>query len=72
MKTQEDCFFYVGSTSQDEEERILARCLNCQKEEDGGWFWEGSKKGYSPYDVSCNVCGKFIYKYEKENTEENS
>lgn len=68
MKKQEDCFFYLESSDSDEG-HILARCVDCQKNDDEGWFWKGSEKGYSKYDIRCSVCGKNIFVYE-EKTEE--
>lgn len=70
MKIQEDCFFYIDPNGVGDEKHILARCVNCQKETDEGWFWDGSIKGYSKYPINCSVCGKFINKYEEE--EQNS
>ena len=67
MKIQNDCFFYIDSSDSDEEKTILARCTDCHKEDDEGWFWEGSKKGYSLYEIKCSICGKIIHKNEEEN-----
>lgn len=71
MKIQEDCFFYIESPSTNEDEKMSVRCINCQKEQDNGWFWEGSKRGYSQYDIKCSICGKLIYQHEEKNEEEN-
>lgn len=72
MKTQEDCFFYIDPNGIDDEKHILARCVDCQKETDDGWFWNGSSKGYSEYSIKCAICGKFIYKNEEENKQKKS
>lgn len=67
ISSPEDCFFYIEPDNSENEKQIKARCVDCQKETDDGWFWSGSTKGYSKYTINCSVCGKFIYKYEEEN-----
>ena len=67
MKIQEDCYFYIDPTKPEEERRIEAKCVSCQKEEDAGWFWNGKIKGYGKFEIKCSVCGKIINE-EKEKT----
>jgi hypothetical protein len=26
-----------------------------------GWFWEGSRLGYGPFEYVCNKCGHIIH-----------
>lgn len=69
-KIQEDCYFYIDSLHPKEEKYLLAKCIDCQKDNNDGWFWDGSKRGYGQDNISCNICGRFIYKNEEEAKED--
>ena len=58
----ENCFLYVDNTLKEEEQTINVLCVAChEKNPDIGWFWEGSKLGYGPFDFICSKCGHVIY-----------
>jgi len=62
----EDCYFFIDPNPNiPEEERTLSiLCVECHNRDapDTGWFYEGSKEGYGPYDYQCCKCGKFIHR----------
>lgn len=64
----EDCYFYFENDKPSDDECLKIMCLKCHKNSDGkkGWFWQGSIKGYGPYDFICDTCGTSIYKHNKE------
>jgi len=62
---KKDCFFFIdGESVPEEERRMRCVCAKCvmDKKIDGGWFWEGSKRGYGKYVYKCESCGEIIYK----------
>lgn len=74
-KTQqkENCYFYTDCTLPVSEQTIQVMCVNCHvKNPDLGWFWEGSKMGYGPFDFICNVCGYVIHKERIEDESQSS
>jgi hypothetical protein len=62
---QEDCYFFVDENIPENIRPMSALCVECHKNKEVGWFWEGSSRGYYIYDIKCSVCGKDIYKIEK-------
>ena len=58
----EDCYFYIDSGKQEEEQNLDILCMTChEKYPDLGWFWQGSKHGYGPYDFICSKCNHVIF-----------
>lgn len=47
----------------DEDRKIVHLCVECRNEHypDHGWFWEGSKEGYGPWEFKCFLCGKILH-----------
>lgn len=62
---KEDCYFFVDQRIPEEIRPISALCTECHKKNPIGWFWPGSLRGYSEYDIKCSECNKDIYKIEK-------
>lgn len=60
----EDCFLFIDPQSQ----TIRSLHVTCRNEHypDTGWFYNGSKEGYGPWDFICSHCGKLIHKAENE------
>lgn len=57
----EDCIFIANH----EENCIITSCLICYQEKldnQGGMFWNGSIKGYGPWEIKCKYCDKIINK----------
>ena len=57
----EDCFFIPN----EETDSIATCCLKCYQEKfknQGGMFWNGSSRGYGPWEIKCNSCEKIIQK----------
>ena len=66
MKEQEhieDCYFFV-SVDNLEEKKMAVLCVDCKHKDypDVGWYWEGSRLGYGPFNYICCKCNKVIYK----------
>jgi hypothetical protein len=60
---KEDCYFYTDISLLKDEQEISALCMECYKKHQiNGWFWEGSRLGYGPYDFICSKCGHEIHK----------
>lgn len=57
----EDCYFYMDESLPEEQRTMNAMCVKCHKNENKGWLWEGSKRGYGPYEITCDICGYIIY-----------
>lgn len=61
----EDCYIFIDlSKDVPEELRTFSYlCVECHDVlyPDTGWFWEGSKHGYGPWDYSCARCNKVIH-----------
>lgn len=62
-----DCFFIVDSAENEENASIKTICTDCymQKYQTGGWFWEGSARGYAPYVFKCKDCEEIIHDPEE-------
>jgi hypothetical protein len=58
----EDCYFWVDTSLSEAERVVNAMCVKCHDTNPTkGWLWEGSKRGYGPYEMTCDVCGHIIY-----------
>lgn len=62
----ENCYFWTDET-QAEEETINVLCVKCHDEQYStlGWFWDGERLGYGPFDFICNKCGHIIQTTKK-------
>jgi len=60
---EEDCYFWIDQSLPEDEQFMNVLCVECHngKYPQLGWFWEGSTKGYGPYDFTCGVCGKLVH-----------
>jgi hypothetical protein len=66
-ETKEDCYFWIDEKLPENEQKINILCEKCQlKNPDLGWFWEGSKLGYGPFDFICSKCNHIIHSKSKE------
>lgn len=66
MGQKENCYIWVDSEVPEDDRRMNFLCENCHiKEPDLGWFWEGSRLGYGPYDFICDKCGHVINEAKK-------
>jgi len=63
-----NCYFYVEGETE-ESKMIRAMCVECrtQKYPDTGWFYDGSKQGYGPFDYKCAKCKGVIHKQTEDN-----
>lgn len=58
----EDCYFYIDDSQPEEERNLNVLCIKCHEHfPDLGWFWQGSKHGYGPYDFVCAKCQHIVY-----------
>ncbi len=57
-----NCYFWVDETVSEEDRLVNAMCEECHDKtpKTPSWFWEGSVKGYGPYDYVCE-CGRVIH-----------
>jgi hypothetical protein len=71
MKKKENCYFWIDSELPEEERKINALCEKCHNEkfQNKGWFWEGSKRGYGPFDFICSECSHVIHSHQKDQDE---
>jgi hypothetical protein len=68
MKTKEDCYIYSDNEIPEDQRTISILCEKCHlKFPNLGWFWEGSKLGYGPYDFICSKCQHVINSPNEEN-----
>ena len=69
----EDCYFFVDPdpTIKEEDRTMNILCLECHDTHmpDTGWFYQGSKEGYGPYEYQCCRCNKKINDEEEEEEE---
>lgn len=67
-----DCYFFTDITIPLERRGMSVLCVDCHAKEmpDSGWFYEGSKEGYGPFDFQCCKCSKFVHKAEKDDEQE--
>lgn len=66
--SDQDCYFFVDLSIPEEDRSMSVLCLEChdQKMPDTGWFYEGSKEGYGPFDYQCAICGNYVHKAEDD------
>jgi hypothetical protein len=66
-----DCFIFIDPSVPEQQRTIEAVCVECHNEKmpDSGFFYQGSKEGYSNYDWHCVICKKIIHKAEEEQEE---
>jgi hypothetical protein len=69
--TDLDCYIFIDPSVSEEKRTIEALCVECrnQKMPDSGFFYEGSKEGYSDYDWQCSICKKYIHKADERDEE---
>lgn len=71
MKSQ-NCYFFVDLSIPEKDRCISALCIQCHdaKLPDTGWFYNGMKEGYGPFDFKCSICGNFIHKANDDENEQ--
>ena len=71
MKKNENCYFYINEEVPEAERDVKVLCEKCHDEKfpTKGWFWEGSKRGYGPFDFICSECNCIVYSHEKDQNE---
>lgn len=58
----EDCYLWIDENIPEDEQTMNVLCTKChEKEPELGWFWEGSKHGYGPFEFICNKCGHIVH-----------
>lgn len=58
----DDCYFWINELIPEDVRVMNVMCVPChEKSSKQGWFWQGSVKGYGPYEYKCDVCGKVIH-----------
>jgi len=64
-----DCYFYFENEQPSDDDHIKIMCMECRTkcQSDIGWFWQGSIKGYAPYDFICDTCGFAVHKQKGRN-----
>ncbi len=63
---KQDCYFYIDETLSESERKVCTLCMECSKKFPGlGWFWEGSRLGYGPFDFLCEKCGNYVHQAPK-------
>jgi hypothetical protein len=70
----ENAYFFMDMRQPEDERTMSCMCERChdEKHPDLGWFWEGELKGYGPYAIICDICGKIIHKPEKQDADSTS
>lgn len=72
LNMEEDCYFWIDQSVPEEEQTMNVLCVDChQNSPEVGWLWEGSKKGYGPYDFICDNCKKVIHEGPDKGSELN-
>lgn len=62
----ENCYIWVDLSKSEEERNVNILCEKCHESNpDLGWFWEGSKLGYGPFDFICSECKHVIHEGKK-------
>jgi hypothetical protein len=66
----ENCYFWLDASLPQEQQIFNVMCEKChEKNPNVGWFWEGSEKGYGPFDFVCKTCGHVVYSPNEKNEE---
>ena len=59
---REDCYIWMDETIPEDQRTMNILCEQCHVKYPGlGWFWEGSRLGYGPFDFICNKCGHVVH-----------
>lgn len=66
MLQKENCWFWLDKNLPESEQKINVLCQKCHDTNfpNLGWFWEGSRFGYGPFNFICGKCGHVIYQPE--------
>ena len=66
---REDCYLWIDPEIPEDERTMQVLCTQCHDANfpDLGWFWEGSKLGYGPFDFICCKCGHVVNAAPKSN-----
>lgn len=67
-----NCYFLVDDSLPEDKRKMMVFCESCREKiiPDKGWFWEGSKFGYGPFDFICCSCKSVIYSPNKNHDNE--
>jgi hypothetical protein len=61
-KAKEDCYLWMDQKVPADQRTIKILCEQCHlKFPELGWFWEGSRLGYGPFDFICDQCGHVVH-----------
>ena len=63
---RQNCYFFIDEALPVEEQVMNCMCVACHEKQPKGWFWEGARQGYGPYDLDCDICGSQIHRHEKK------
>lgn len=71
---EKDCYFWIDPNVPEEERIFNIYCSQCRAKNPkvDCWFWEGSIKGFGPYDYVCDSCGYVVHKNENQNEDARS
>ena len=60
------CYFSIDDSVPEEERCFTVHCSDCHDNHfpELGWYWP-DVKGYGPYDIICDNCGKIIHQNGK-------
>ena len=62
----EDCYLWVDTSKPEDDRNVNVLCMDCHKNNPKlGWFWEGSRLGYGPFDFICSLCEHVVHSKEK-------
>lgn len=61
----EDCYIFI-EVEKTGIETIRVMCMKCHAEKGIGWFYEGSLKGYGPWQFKCHQCGHLIHDHKEK------
>jgi len=64
----ENCYFWIKDEVSEPNPVINVLCVQCRDKNHPklGWFWEGSKLGYGPFDFICGDCGFVIHAHQQD------
>lgn len=63
----EDCYLWMDKDVPEDKRTMNVLCIKCHEKNPIGWLWEGSKRGYGPFDFICNTCGHVVHSAPKSN-----
>lgn len=62
----QDCYLWIDESVPEDERTMNVLCMECSKKFPGlGWFWEGSRLGYGPFEFACEKCGHIVHNAPK-------